>query len=119
MLHQFSPYLKACLAVKSRKLESASAVSEVDEISWQTQEKSLPSSEPISGITTEDREAQLTAAMGEMTRKKTAAELEELRNTPCYAFIDGKCTSSSCLRSHDKKQISAYLADKQKKLQRP
>ena len=46
-----------------------------------------------------------------------ATETAELKKTPCYAFIDGKCNSGSCTRSHDKKQIATYLADKQKQLQ--
>jgi len=55
-----------------------------------------------------------TAAIGDATQKKV--DITELKETPCYAFIEGKCNSNTCLRNHDKKQILAYLEEKQKQL---
>ena len=115
MLHQYNSYLKACTAAKARKFDSASAISEADENSLVTQER--PNTDPISGITTEEPETELTAALGGMPPKRTEQEIEDLKKTPCYAFIKGNCKSSTCLRSHDKGIIMAALEADLKRVQ--
>jgi hypothetical protein len=87
----------------------ASAIGEVDDNSLQTQERS--ETDPMSGITTEEQETQFIAALGGIPPKKTAAEMEDLKKTSCYAYVKGNCKSSTCLRSHDKKIIVACLEE--------
>jgi hypothetical protein len=117
MIDQYEPYLDACLTHdKARRSTSpkhlSSAISKVDDQSPLTQERSdTDPTDPISGITTDEQETEFTAALGGMPPKRTEQEIEDLKKTPCYAFIKGNCKSSTCLRSHDKKIIMACLEE--------
>lgn len=114
MLHQYNSYLKACVIAKARKPDDASrkhlssAIGEADDNSLQTQDNT----EPISGITDES-ETEVTAALAGPPPRKTLTpqELEELKRTPCYAYIKGNCRSSTCMRSHDRKTILACMEE--------
>ena len=116
MFNTFEHYLTACLDLAKTQRPSdasvkhlSSAIGEADENSLQTQERSY--TDPISGITTEEQGTELTAALGGMPPRRTEQEIEDLKKTPCYAFIKGNCKSSTCLRSHDKKIITACLEE--------
>jgi len=86
----------------------SSAIGEADDNSLQTQDNT----EPISGIT-DELETEVTAALAVPPPKKalTPQELEQLKKTPCYAYIKGNCRSSTCMRSHDRKTILACMEE--------
>ena len=116
MFNTYDHYLTACIDLsRARKPDDASlkhlasTIGEVDENSLQTQQQS--NTDPMSGITTEDQNTELSAALGGMPPKRTEQEIQDLKKTPCYAFIKGNCKSSTCLRSHDKKIIMACLEE--------
>jgi hypothetical protein len=120
MLHQYNSYLKACTAAKARKPDSSAAISEIGDKTSPSSVITQPVTADLESLTadqtqhSEDQSTEHTAAMGDATQKKV--DITELKETPCYAFIEGKCNSNTCLRSHDKKQILAYLEEKQKQL---
>ena len=42
-----------------------------------------------------------------------AIEASELKKTPCYAYIEGKCEAGkNCARSHDKKVLQTFLNER-------
>ena len=102
------------MAAKAQKSDSASAISEGDDNSLQSREQS---EDPMSGIATEEQDTRFTAALGGIPPKKTPEEIEDLKRTPCYAYVKGNCKSSTCLRSHDKKIIVACLEEDLKRAQ--
>ena len=129
MIDQYEPYLDACLTHEKGRRSKVSVSSTYSALTAGSKFEPEGSSSAITQLGTTDLESlstlqtheskeqntQLTAAIGAAPQKK--ADIQELKETPCYAFIEGKCYSNTCLRRHDKKQILAYLEDKQKKLQ--
>ena len=46
------------------------------------------------------------------THEAAAIDATELKKTPCYAFLQGNCTSGKeCARSHDKKELEQFLQE--------
>ena len=126
MIDQYEPFLEACIThERNRKTKISSSCSTLTELkaesegSWSALTQPVTtdqeSSSTFKSQDSEERDTQLAAATGAAPQKR--ADVQDLKDTPCYAFIEGKCHSNTCLRSHDKKQILAYLEDKQKKLQ--
>ena len=53
-----------------------------------------------------------TETNGTETHEVAAIDATELKKTPCYAFIQGNCTSGKgCARSHDKKELEQFLQE--------
>mgnify|MGYP001498796443 CR=1 FL=1 len=117
-------FLIAVTFLRSRKTKISSSSSTITELKAESEgscsaitQPTITDLESASTFRTqqsEESEDQITAAIGAAPQKKV--EIQDLRDTPCYAYIEGKCHSNTCLRSHNDKQILAYLQDKQDKL---
>ena len=46
------------------------------------------------------------------THEATAIDAAELKQTPCYAYIQGNCTAGKdCSRLHKKQDLESFLVD--------
>ena len=54
-----------------------------------------------------------TETNGTETHEVAAIDAAELKKTPCYAFIEGKCEAGKeCARSHRKEVLQAFLKER-------
>jgi len=98
-------WLTACQTLESKRKRDVVTTHRTSKVEETTEDLFTTNSNtdhPLTQATTTTRE----------THEVAAIDATDLKKTPCYAFIQGNCTSGrECARSHDKKELEQFLQE--------